>query len=183
MDTPSIELLKSNHKKSIKEVVIRILWYLLWKSLASWTPRFCNVWRIFLLRSFGAKIGTKVLVLGGVWVDMPWNLEIGDFSAIGSNVWIYNFAQVTIGRNTVVSQNTTLCTASHDYSHPHMTLYWKPITIENQVWVAADCFVMPNVVIREGAVIGARSVVTKDMPEWMICAGNPCKPLKTRVIQ
>ncbi len=177
-----VDLVKSNHHKPVKEIVLRVLWYFLWTFTASWTPRFFNPWRIFLLKCFGAKIG-KILILGSVWIDMPWNLSVGDFTAIGKRVWIYNFAKVDIGSNTVISQDTTICTASHDYEHPHMTLFWQPIIIENQVWVGADCFLMPGIKIEEGAVIGARSLVTKDMPSWMVCAGSPCKPIKKRVIR
>jgi putative colanic acid biosynthesis acetyltransferase WcaF len=64
-----------------------------------------------------------------------------------------------------------------------MQLIWKPITIGSECWVAAEVFLGPGVDIGNGAVIGARSVVTKDMPEWMVCAGNPCKPIKIRSIK
>lgn len=175
-------LLESNHNKSFKEIFIRVLWYIFWSLMISWTPRIFNKWRIFLFKVFGAKIGKKVLILGNVWVDMPWNLTIGDFSAIGKRVWLYNFAKVDIGKNTVVSQDTTICTASHDYTNPYMPLYSQPIKIEDQVWIGAECFLMPGIKVAEGAVIGARSLVTKDMPSWMVCAGNPCKPLKERIL-
>lgn len=181
MQKLKVNLLKSNHKKSKREILVRILWYFIWHLTANWPLRFLNPWRRFILRIFGAKIGDS-LIMDGVWIDMPWNLEVGDFSAIGRNVWLYNFSKIKIGSHTVVSQNTVLCTASHDYSHAHMTLFSKPITIEDQAWVAADCFVMPGVTIEEGCVIGARSVVTKSMPAWMVCAGHPCKPIKNREI-
>lgn len=177
-----VNLIRSNHKKPIKELILRILWFLFWKGTASWTPRFLNPWRLFLLRVFGAKIGKKVLVLGSVWIDMPWNLTIGDFSAIGMRVWVYNFANVIIGENTVISQDSTLCTSSHDYTHPFMPLFSNPIIIGSQVWIAAGVFIHPGVTINEGAVIGAKSLVTKNMPAWMVCAGHPCKPLKERVL-
>jgi len=62
-------------------------------------------------------------------------------------------------------------------------LLTAPITVEDNVWLAADVFVHPGVTIGEGAVIGARSVVVKDMPAWTVCAGHPCKPIKPRVIE
>jgi putative colanic acid biosynthesis acetyltransferase WcaF len=121
--------------------------------------------------------------MGGVKVWMPWNLTISDFTAIGRNVEIYNFAEISIGSNTVISQYSYLCSATHDYTHPHMTLTWFPITIGNSCWLAADTFVAPGVSIGDGCVIGARSVVTKSMPEWSVCAGNPCRALKPRAIK
>jgi putative colanic acid biosynthesis acetyltransferase WcaF len=63
-----------------------------------------------------------------------------------------------------------------------MPLIWAPITVGAECWVAAGAFIAPGVDIGDGAVIGARSVVTKTMPAWMVCAGNPCRPLKPRVI-
>lgn len=182
MSNNKIFLVKSNHKKSINEIIKRILWFFTWKMFATWTPRLCNSWRIFLLRLFGANIGNQVLILGSVWIDMPWNFSIGNFSALGKRVWIYNFANVIIGENTVISQDSTLCTSSHDYTHPFMPLFSKPIIVGNQVWIAAGVFVHPGITIYDGAVIGAKSIVTKDVPEWMVCAGHPCKPLKKRII-
>lgn len=183
MSTNQVALLESNHEKSKREVLRRVSWIVAWKVLASWTPRLFNAWRVFLLRAFGAKVGKKVLVLGSVRIDMPWNLSIGDFSALGERVWVYNFGFVKIGDNTVVSQDTVLCTATHDYTHPHMPLLWKPITIENQVWVAANCYIMPGVTISEGTVVGVNSLVTKDLPEWKVCVGQPCRPVKNRVLK
>ena len=55
-----------------------------------------------------------------------------------------------------------------------------PIIVGPQAWIAAEAFIHPGVSIGEGCVIGARSVVTKNMPAWMVCAGHPCKPLKER---
>jgi len=175
-------LINSNHKKSLKEVFGRIIWFIVWKLTASWTPRFFNPWRILLLRMFGATIGKKVLVLSSVRIDIPWNLEIGDYSAIGMRVWVYNFAKVIIGSNTVISQDSVLCTSSHNYEHPHFTLYSKAILVGSQTWIAANCFVMPGISIGNGSVVGACSVVTRDIGNWKICAGNPCRPLKERIM-
>ena len=138
--------------------------------------------RVLALRLFGAKIGPRVLIMGGVRIWMPWNLEIGELTAIGWNVEIYNFGRIRIGSSTVISQYTYLCSASHDHTHPHFPLIWKPIDIGSKCWIAAGAFIGPGVTIGEGSVIGARSVVTQPMPEWTVCAGNPCRPLKPRTL-
>jgi hypothetical protein len=80
------------------------------------------------------------------------------------------------------AQYSYLCTGSHDYEHPHMPLTWAPIDIGSECWVASGVFVGPGIEIGNGTVVGACSVVTKSMPEWMVCVGNPCRPLKPRVI-
>ena len=172
-----------NRKIKSKELIIRILWYFIWYATCFWTPKLFNSWRIFILKLFGAQIGSKTLIFGSVWIDMPWNLAIGDNCAIGKRSWIYNFSKVSIGSNTVISQNTIVCTASHDYEHPNMPFFSKPINIEDQVWVSSDCFILPGITIKAGCVIGARSVVTKDLSSWGVYAGNPAIFIKKRVLK
>ncbi len=176
----NVELIKSISKIKFNEKLYRITWKFTWALLASWTPKVFLNWRVFLLRLFGAKIGEKVLVFGSLRVDLPKKLTIGNYSAIGKNVWLYNFADIYIGSNTVISQSTTICTASHDYLHPYMSLYAKPIKIGDSVWVTANCFILPGINIADGAVIGACSVVTKSIESWSINAGNPCKFISKR---
>jgi putative colanic acid biosynthesis acetyltransferase WcaF len=67
-----------------------------------------------------------------------------------------------------------LCTGTHDYKNPGFKLITKPIIIEENVWIAAQVFIHPGIVIGKNSVIGARSVVTKSIPENSICIGNPC---------
>ena len=175
-----VDLLKSQSKWSIKTKVARALWKPFQIALFSRGPRFLSPLRIAALRLFGANIGERVLILGGVRVWCPWNLTIGDFSAIGFDVEIYNFAPVRIGKLTVISQYTYLCTASHRYQYTDMPLFWEPITIGDQAWVAAGAFVAPGVSIGDGAVVGANSVVTRDASPWTVVAGNPAKYIKDR---
>ena len=80
----------------------------------------------------------------------------------------------------MVSQGVYLCSGSHDYESDSFQLFAKPISIGADAWVCAQAFVTPGVSIAEGAVIGARSVVTRDQPAWFVCAGNPCLPIKPR---
>lgn len=160
----------------------RLAWMVVWRLLGFHGPRFLSVWRAFLLRSFGAKIGRAPLICGHVRVLMPWNLVIGDAVAVSEAVNIYNFDRITIGSNSCLSQGVWLCTGSHDYQRPDFPLVWKPISIGSSVWLAADVFVHPGVTIADGAVIGARSVVTRDLTEQGVYAGNPCKFIKPRVV-
>lgn len=162
-------------KRAIWQFIIRPLFYIL--------PVPAYKLRIGLLKLMGAKIGHTCLVEPKVNVLMPWNLELGNYVVLGREVEIYNYAPVIINDMTVISQRCYLCTGTHDYTHPYMPLIWKPITIGSECWVAAEAFIAPGVEIGNGTVIGARSVVTKNMPEWMVCAGNPCKPIKIRTIQ
>lgn len=177
-----VDLTKSTTQWSLSLKLRRALWQYIVRPIFYATPRSANLLRISILRLMGAKIGHTCLIQPKVNILMPWNLRIGNFVAIDHHVEIYNFAQVSIQDMTVISQRSYLCTGSHDYTHPYMPLIWKPITIGSECWVAAEVFIAPGVEIGNGSVIGARSVVTKSMPGWMVCAGNPCAPIKARVI-
>lgn len=144
----------------------------------TWSSRF----RAFILRLFGAKIGKGFYTRPTVKIRYPWNLEIGDGCAIGDEVMIDNFAKVKFEDNASVSQRCYLCTGSHNIHDGKGTLITGQITIKKKAWVCACCFVKDSVTIGEGAVIAAGSVVVKDLPPWKICAGNPCKPIKDRII-
>jgi putative colanic acid biosynthesis acetyltransferase WcaF len=87
---------------------------------------------------------------------------------------------ISIGDRTVVSQGTKLITGTHDHSDPGFRLIARDISVGDDVWLASDVFVCPGVTIASGAVVGARSVVTRDVPGWKISAGNPCRPVKDR---
>ncbi len=139
--------------------------------------------RILILRAFGARIGKDCMIQQRVEVLIPWELEMGDCVVIGHDCRILNFTTVRIDSMTVISQHAHLCTGTHDYKHPHFPLVFKPIRIGSESWVASGAFVGPGVTLGRGVVIGANAVVTRDMPAWHVCAGNPCKLLKPRVIR
>lgn len=133
-----------------------------------------------LLKLFGAKIGCGVHVYPGVIIWAPWNLEIADGAGVGNGAILYSQGKITIGKKAVISQGAHLCAGTHDYEISGMPLITKPILIGSYAWITAESFIHPGVIIGDGAVIGARSVVTKDMPAWTVCTGHPCKPLKPR---
>ena len=145
------------------------------------SPQFAYKWRNCLLRLFGANIGHNVIIRPTVRITYPWKLTVKDNAWVGDYVDLYTLGDITIGKNTVVSQKCYLCTGSHDYKSEAFDIYAKPIVIEDQAWVATDVFIAPGVTIGRGAVIGSRSSVYKDMPAGMICIGNPAKPIKPRL--
>jgi len=158
----------------------RLVWNLVWALLFRLSPRPMHGWRSLLLRLFGAKMGRGCHIYPSVRIWAPWNLICADEACVGDHATLYNQAVVTLGRRAVISQGCHLCTGTHDYESPGFPLYALPIKVGELCWLAAESFVMPGVTIGDGAVIGARSVVTRDLPEWKICAGNPCRVLKDR---
>lgn len=105
-----------------------------------------------------------------------------DESSISNHSDCYCVAPVIIGAHATVSQYAMICTASHDPSDPNMRLITAPVKIESQAWVCAGAFISPGVTIGEGAIAGARAVVTKSVPRWTIVAGNPAREIKKRTL-
>ena len=158
----------------------RILWAVVSGIFFRWSPRPLHGWRSFLLRCFGAKVGKGVLIFPLVKVWAPWNLDLRYECVIANRVNLYSQGKITIGCQAIISQGVHICAGTHDYNKPDFPLVTSPIYIDDQAWVAAEAFIHPGVKIGKGCVVGARSVVTKDMPEWMVCAGFPCKPIGVR---
>ncbi len=140
-------------------------------------------WRNLLLRLFGATIGkgSKVSASAKVWA--PWNLEIGEYTAIGAGANCYNSGKIVLGSKVVVSQGAYLCAASHDITNPLNPLITAPIHIGSFAWIAAEAFVNMGITIGEGAVVGARAAVFKDVDPWTVVGGNPAKFIKKRIIK
>ena len=132
------------------------------------------------MRIFGAKIGKKVLVRPTAKITYPWKIQIGDYSWIGDEVTLYSLGEILIGKNTVISQKSYLCTGSHDYTKENFPIYAKTIVIEDEVWIATDVYVAPGVTIGRAAVVGARSSVFKNLEGGKIYIGTPAKFVKNR---
>ncbi len=164
---------------SLKNRAGRTLWAVVYVLLFRPSPRPFHAWRSFLLRLFGARIakGCHIYPRARIWA--PWNLTLGQVVAIANEAEVYNPELVRIGDYAVISQGAYLCGASHEYRQWSFPLVAKPITIRHHAWVAARAIVHMGVTIGEGCVVGAGSVVTRDLPAWSVCAGNPCRVLKT----
>jgi putative colanic acid biosynthesis acetyltransferase WcaF len=158
------------------------LWWIVQATLFAWSPQFLYGWRRFLLRLFGARIGRKVLIRPTVKVTYPWKIYIGDYSWIGDDVVLYSLGEIIIGRHTVISQKSYICTGSHDYTSLSFNIFSEPVQIGNEVWIATDVFVAPGVRVGDGSVVGARSSVLQDLPPGKICYGNPAEAVKNRPV-
>jgi putative colanic acid biosynthesis acetyltransferase WcaF len=139
------------------------------------SPRPCFAWRRAILRLFGARIGKNVNVYSSTYLYMPWNVDIGDWAALGEDVLVYSLGKVTIGRNASVSYRSHLCAGTHDFRDPALPLLKPPVVIEEGVWIGTEAFIGPGVTVHAGAIVGARAVVVKDVEPMVIVAGNPAR--------
>lgn len=163
--------------------LVRLLWNLVWLCLYRPTPRAFHVWRCWLLRLFGAKLGKAVHPYPSARIWAPWNLEMGDHACLSEYVDCYCVDRIRIGAHAIVSQYSFLCTASHDYERTALPLVTAPIAIGERAWVTADVFVAPGVSIGAGTVVLARSTVLTDLPPWTVSAGNPARVLRSRELR
>lgn len=162
------------------EYVRRAAWELVQATLFRWSPMKAHRWRRFLLRSFGAQLADTAVVRRSVRVQHPWLLTMGEHAALAEEVLVYNLGPIRIGEHTVVSQRTHLCAGTHDYHREDLPLMRSFITIGRGVWICADSFIGPDVTVGDNALVGARSVVMRDVPPAMIVAGNPARVVKAR---
>ena len=171
------------HQQTFADLVLRQIWNVVWFLFCRFTPAPFHIWRILILKLFGAKIKFNVRIYSSCKIFRPWNLIMDNNSWLGRNVDCYSYDKIFIGEKSIISQNTFLCTGSHDYNSKNFELITAPIVIENNVWVSSRVFVGPGVTIKNNCVILACSVVTKNTEQNYVYAGNPAKILKKRNLQ
>lgn len=170
---------QSHYSRGRSNAVV-LLWWFIQGTLFRFSIHNMYGWRRFLLKLFGAKIGSHVQIRPTVKFTYPWKVEIGDYSWIGDHVELYSLDRIVIGQHCIVSQHSYLCTGSHELQDPSFGLITKPIVIRDGAWVASDVFVCPGVVIHEMAVAGARSTVMRSIPENEVHAGTPAQFIRYR---
>jgi putative colanic acid biosynthesis acetyltransferase WcaF len=160
---------------SIREKVGMFLWQYAWAIFCMWTPKPLNSWRLFWLRRFGARLEGRPFVHQRARIQIPWNLTMRDRACLGDRANAYSLGEIEIQERATVAQEVYLCTGTHDFSDPVMPLQTAKITIGAGAFICARAFIMPGVTIGESAIIGACSVVTKDVPAGFVAVGNPAK--------
>src|SRR3954469_3498774 len=165
---------------SLENRLMRLLWEFSWAVFCVWTPKPLNQWRLFWLRVFGATIDGTPFVHQRARVEIPWNLTLHDRACLGDRANAYSLGKIEIGARATVAQEAYLSTGSHDFSTPALQLVTAKITIGEDAFIGARAFVLPGVEIGARSVVGACSVVTKDVPPDVFAAGNPCRVLPPR---
>lgn len=159
----------------------RAAWSLVYWLFVRPSPRFAHRYRNLVYRLMGARLHPSARIYPSARVWLPANLTMHEHACVGDLTDIYDVAPITIGARSTVSHYSFLCAASHDFEDPAQPLTVAPITLGENVWLAADVFVAPGVAIPDGVVVGARSsVFASDLPPWHLCAGSPAKPIRKR---
>ncbi|MCW2118503.1 DapH/DapD/GlmU-related protein [Flavobacterium sp. 7A] len=168
---------------SVSQRVKMLAWEYIWLLFCSWTPKPANAWRLFWLKVFGCKIYGKPFVHQRARIQIPWNLILHDRACLGDRTNAYTLGIIEIHENATVGQEVYLCTGTHAFNKPEFNLITNKITIHKNVFIGARAFIMPGVTIEENAIIGACSLVTKNVTKNTIVGGNPAKFLKLRTIE
>lgn len=156
-------------------------------------PRFvlCDRFKALFLRLQGARIGKRTIFYPGVRINPGRNLIIGDDVDLAWGVLITTRGGVSIGDRTWIGYRTMIFSSNHSIPAGRESIFLsstqtrcddqlKKVTIANDVWIGAGAIILPGVTIGEGSVIAAGSVVTKDIPAYVIAAGCPAKVIKNR---
>jgi len=181
--TPSLADYSLGNYDTGAGILKKICWYIV-NALVfhSWLCP-CSRIKVVLLRIFGAKVGTGVVIKPRVNIKYPWQLKVGDHVWIGEGVWIDNLVKVVISSNVCISQGGVLLTGNHDYTDPAFGLILGEIYLEEGVWIGANAIVCPGVRCARNAVLTVGSVLRKDAEGNGIYAGNPAVLTRNRIIR
>lgn len=134
-----------------------------------------------LLKKLFGKTSNRFFIEPPFRCDYGYNIFLGDNFYANYNLIILDCAPVTIGDNVMIGPNVSLFTAGHPV-HPEPRIagweFAKPINIGDNVWIGGHSVINPGVTIGKNSVIGSGSVVTKDIPDNVVAAGNPCRVIR-----
>lgn len=135
-----------------------------------------------------SKRGKGVTLSYPITITMPSNLELDDYIYIGPEAWLSTYGKIKISSGSIFGPRLKIYTGNHNYDNEKLIPYdeitiAKDVVIKENVWVGGDVTILPGVTIEEGAIIGASSVVTKNIPKGAIVGGNPAKILKYRDLE
>lgn len=133
-----------------------------------------------ICRLFG-RAGKELHVVAPLFVDFGYNVEVGDYFFANFNLTILDEAKVTFGDHVYIGPNCSFYTAGHPLDQQLRDAdyeYARPIHVGNSVWFGGGVSVVPGVTIGNNVVVGAGSVVTRDVPDNVVVAGNPARIIR-----
>ena len=157
-----------------------LAWETCWRLFCAWTPKPLWRWRNLWLRLFGAKVARRSFVHQRARILIPWHITLHEGACIGDRANLYSLGTITVGPGAIVAQEAYLCAGSHDFTVDALPLTTAPIVVGAEAFIGARAILLPGVSIGNGAIIGAGSVVTRDIAPGVVAAGNPAKVLRER---
>lgn len=185
-----------NRLKKIKYKLIllrRSFWYAFYYGFAQHLPvsyryhllgKFGKMCRAIACKRIFRSSGQRINVEKGANFYTGWEIEIGDDSSLGVNCMVpYN---LKVGKDVMMGPFVVIIGENHQYSRRDIPMRlqgyknFPPVRIEDDVWIGAGAIILPGITVGRGAIIGAGSVVTKDIPPYAICGGNPARIIRMR---
>ncbi|WP_075171474.1 acyltransferase [Neptunomonas phycophila] len=120
------------------------------------------------------------IFFGGVILRSPWKIKLGRGSVVGEKVQLDCRRGLVIGNHVNISSEVQIWTLHHDPQSSTFKAIGKEVVIEDYVWLGARSIILPGVRVGKGAVVGAGSVVARDVEPYSIVVGNPAKKVKSR---
>lgn len=133
-----------------------------------------------ILNELLGSVGKGIVIEHNFHCNFGYNIHVGKNFYAGFNCTILDMAEVRIGDNCLIAPNVGIYTAGHSINpmNRHKSGFAEPVMIGNNVWIGGHCAIVGGVTIGDNSIIGAGSVLTKDVPENTIFAGNPAKKIK-----
>ena len=135
-----------------------------------------------ILQNLLGKFAPKCEIEPNFFCDYGFNIELDENVFINFNCVFLDCAKIKVGKNVLIGPNVKIFTAGHPIDSETRISgleFAKPVTIEENVWIGGSIIINPGVTIGKNSIIGSGSVVTKDIPQNVIAAGNPCRIIKT----
>jgi len=174
----------------------RSFWYAFYYGFAQFLPasyrfqpigKFAKWCRAIACKRLFRFCGERVNIEQGANFYTGWEVEIGDDSSLGIDCMIpYD---LKVGKDVMMGPYVVIVGNSHEFSRTDIPMRlqgmkkFPPVQIENDVWIGARAMILPGIRIGKGAIIGSGAIVTKDVPPYAICAGNPARVIKYRIDQ
>ena len=174
----------------------RSFWYIFYYLFARHLPvsyqyqplgKFSKSCRALACKRLFRSCGKRVNVEHGANFYTGWEIEIGDDSSLGVNCLIpYD---LKVGKDVMMGPHVVIIGENHQFSSRDIPMRLQgfvkhpPVCIGDDVWIGARAIILPGITIGQGAIIGAGAIVTKDVPPYAICGGNPAQVIRFRCDQ
>ncbi len=171
----------------------RTFWYLFYYGFAQHLPasyryqplgKFAKFCRAMACKRLFRRCGQGVNVERGANFYTGWEVEIGDDSSLGIGCMVP--FDLKVGKDVMMGPDVIIIGENHEFASRELPIrlqgykHYPPVRIEDDVWIGARAVILPGITIGKGAIIGTGAVVTKDVPPYAICGGNPAKIIRYR---